>query len=154
MRDTWDETWLGVARSFARRSLCVRSQVGTAIVTKDNRLASIGYNGPPSGLNFTVACDTWCPHGRSQLLGVGHSYALGCTIHAEINAIMRCDWIAMQGGTLYTTRTPCNDCAKVIGNSGLARVVFPIQLADADFKPNDIIIFLVDCGLAVETVDP
>lgn len=154
MRDTWDATWLGAARSFARRSLCVRSQVGTAIVTKDNRLASIGYNGPPSGLNLKLPCDNWCTHGTSQLLGIGHSYPLDCTIHAEINAIMRCDWLAMQEGTLYSTRTPCSDCAKVIGNSGLIRAVFPIQLFDADFQPDNIINFLVNCGLVVETVEP
>jgi dCMP deaminase len=154
VRPTWDETWLGVAREFAGRSLCVRSQVAAVIVTPDNLLASVGYNGPPSGMNLSTPCTEWCPRGRETTPSDGRSYGLSCvTIHAEINALIRCDWRAMQGGTLYGTRTPCHDCVKVIGNSGIKRAVFPVLDIDSAYDPEHIIKFLQDCGVAVTAID-
>jgi deoxycytidylate deaminase len=145
---------MAVADAFAKRSLCVRSQVAAVIVTPDNRVVSIGYNGPPAKMNLKKDCRSWCPHGKETELGTGTDYNLSCTIHAEINAITRADWVAMQGGTLYATRTPCHDCVKVIGGSGLANVVFRVLDIDAAYYPNDIINFLVNCDMSVTVHRP
>lgn len=153
VRASWDATWIGVADTFAARSLCVRSQVGTVIVTPDNRVVSTGYNGPPAKMGFTADCRTWCPRGNETEPGTGKNFGLSClTVHAEINAITRADWSAMQGGTLYSTRTPCHDCVKVIGNSGLAAAVFRVQEVDVAYNPEEIINFLVDCDMAVSVL--
>lgn len=150
MRPDWDETWMAMARSFAPRSLCVRSNVAAVIVTADNRVASVGYNGPPKGLGLTEPCTEWCPRGNDTEPGTGRQFGLSClTIHAEINALMRADWRDMQGGTIYGTRTPCHDCVKVIGNSGLARAVFPVVPEDACYDSQKIVSFLLECGLSV-----
>jgi deoxycytidylate deaminase len=79
-RPNWDDTWLEVARVVARRSLCVRDQVGAVIVDPRNRIVATGYNGPPSG--FTVLggrgdddlftgrqCSEWCARARKQQTG-------------------------------------------------------------------------------------
>jgi dCMP deaminase len=150
MRPSWDDTWMAMAREFASRSLCVRSRVAAVIVTSDNRVASVGYNGPPQGLGLTEPCTAWCPRGNDTEPGTGRQFGLSClTVHAEINALMRADWRDMQGGTIYGTRTPCEDCAKVIANSGLARAVFHIAQEDSRYAIDAIHAFLDSAGLTV-----
>lgn len=147
-RASWDDTWMAVADAFAGRSLCTQSRVASVVVTADNRVASVGYNGPPAGLSFTEQCDTWCPRGREPGVRDGRNYGLSClSVHAEVNAIMRADWSAMQDGTMYGTRTPCHDCVKVVGGSGVARVVFRIIDADTDYGVEKIMSFLDECGV-------
>lgn len=154
MRRSWDDVWMGVAREFATRSLCIRSQVAAVIVTANNEMVSPGYNGPPAGLKFTAPCDTWCQRAANNGLSNGIGYGLQCpTIHAEVNAVMRADWTLMQGGTFYGTRTPCHDCVKVIGGSGVKRCVFPVLAMDELYGPDGIVNFLTDCGVEVVPVE-
>lgn len=122
-RPGWDRTWLDSAAVFARRSLCVNSQVGAVAVSHDNRYSWHGYNGPPRGLRRDTPCSNWCP--RASGKGSGTSdYSACASIHAEVNALLRSDASLLFGGTLYVTRAPCINCARVVANSGVHRVVW------------------------------
>lgn len=119
-RIEWDEVWMHVARTMARRSACTVFQAGTVIVSSENRLIATGYNGPPAGMNRT--CDGSCP--RAQGTVRANSYGYGCiSVHSEANALMFCDRNQRRKGTLYINTVPCADCTKLIANSGLHRVV-------------------------------
>jgi dCMP deaminase len=106
-----DERYLRMARIWAENSYCTRRQVG-ALIVKDNMIISDGYNGTPSG--FENVCE--------DENGVTKAYVL----HAEANAITK---IAhsnnnSEGATLYVTASPCLECAKLIIQSGIKRVVY------------------------------
>ena len=69
-RPSWDETWLSVARTVARRSLCSRDQVGAVVVSATNRLLETGYNGPPSGFQTDLQpCTEWCLRANPEPTG-------------------------------------------------------------------------------------
>lgn len=116
-RPSWDEYWMGFAREASRRGTCDRAYVG-AVVVRDNRLLTTGYNGAPRGL----------PH-CSGPGGVGHDMRAGhCVraVHAEENAIFAAAYhgIPTKGATLYSTHSPCGRCARALINAGIARVVY------------------------------
>lgn len=119
-RPTWDEYFMGIAQQVAERSTCLRASVG-AIVVRDKRILTTGYNGAPTGL--------------------AHCQEAGCIIeddhcirslHAEQNAIIQAalHGISIAGGTIYTTHQPCNTCAKMIINAGLKRVIYAGEYPD------------------------
>lgn len=123
-RPTWDEIWMAVAVEVSRRSRCVR-RYAAVIVDASNRVAAVGHNGPPADLIGTEhgGCTGWCPH-ASETPGATPGYATCVAIHAEVNAIMRvAHRDALRGGTVYVNGYVCWDCAKIIANSGLTRVV-------------------------------
>lgn len=111
-----------IAHVVAKRSTCVRRQIG-AIVVKDKRILTTGYNGAPSGLPhcFELGC-------MRDKLGIesGTRHELCRALHAEQNAIMQAALygVSTKGSTLYCTHQPCSLCAKAIINSGVTRVVF------------------------------
>lgn len=112
MRKSWDEYFLAIAAEVAERSTCPRRRVG-AVLVKDKRIKGTGYNGAPRGLPHCD--DVGC------LMDNGHCIR---TIHAEINALLECTPEERAGATLYCTDYPCDNCAKVIANCGIARVVY------------------------------
>lgn len=128
-RPNWDQTWIAVAKTIARRSLCSRDQVGAVIVSKSNRLLETGYNGPPAGFQTdNQPCTSWCVRATPAALQVApraldKNYADCPALHAEANALLRGDRAAREGGTIYVTSGVCFGCAKLIANSGLAMVV-------------------------------
>lgn len=124
-RPSWDAVWMGMADVIAQRSRCVRSQVGCVLVTKDNRVAAASYNGPPANVKLKGMCDRWCPRARGD--APPSDYDNCVSAHAEMNAFVRSDRREYTGGTLYCTRVPCWDCAKVVANSGIARLVCRIE---------------------------
>lgn len=107
--------YLDIARVIASHGTCSRLQVG-AVLVKDKRIISTGYNGAPSGVEH-------CRH-----YGVSSSEFTGCTVavHAEVNAIVFAarHGIATEGTFLYTTNLPCLDCARQIINAGILKVVY------------------------------
>lgn len=129
MRPSWDETWLAVADAIAKRSACSRRQVGAVIVTHDNRPVSTGYNGPPAGYAVTGSCSNFCPRADHKL----PTYDNCVAVHAEANALLFAARSQYQGGTIYVTHICCYDCAKLIANSGLARVVVRYNNSKRDF---------------------
>ena len=106
-----DQRYLRMARNWAENSYCQRRQVG-ALVVKDQRIISDGYNGTPSG--FENQCE--------DEQGVTHPYVL----HAEANAITKLARSSnnSDGATLYVTASPCIECAKLIIQAGIKRVVY------------------------------
>lgn len=123
-----DEMFIKICQVVAQRSTCLRSQVG-AVIVKDNRVVSMGYNGPVSGM---PACEDLpnvleCPtEGTFSLWKENHPLmcqGAGCTrsLHAETNAIAFAAraGVPVGGCTMYCTMSPCINCAKVIVNSGI-----------------------------------
>jgi dCMP deaminase len=108
-----------LAQRLAKRSHCVRAQVG-AVLTKDTRIVSLGYNGPPAG---THNCDeVWPETGCARDSKGSCSLAL----HAEQNAILYAtkNNVSMQDATLYVTLSPCIACARVIFTIGIKKVFY------------------------------
>lgn len=120
-----DNVWMLMAEAAARRSKCVRSQVGCVIVSDDSRIVSTGYNGPPAGYGLAsdLPCNNWCK--RAQMdAEPGTAYTNCPSIHAEANALLHAARHEIIMATMFTTRHPCFECAKLIANSGIARVVY------------------------------
>lgn len=139
-----------VADAVSARSLCVKASVGAVIVTSDNRVNSISYNGPAAGLKREGPCSTWCRRAMSR--DMSSSYDTCDSIHAEANCIARADWTQIRGGTIYVTASPCMSCAKIISNSGLERAVILVGDEDAHRDPDTVISYLESCGMAVTRV--
>ena len=115
-RPSFDQMYMAIAEIVALRSTCLRGRVG-AVITKDTRIISIGYNGAPSKIG---QCD--------QYGCIIDSEKGGCirTIHAEQNAIAYASRIGIpiENATIYVTVSPCIDCAKLIIASGIKRLVY------------------------------
>lgn len=147
-RASWDDTWFAVAQAMARRSACVNRQVGCVIVTPENRPIAVGYNGPPAGFKTTGDCSDWCPRGGSAERGASYS---NCTsVHAEANALIFADRAQYSGGTIYVTNPCCWDCAKLVANSGISRVVIGVSAADSHADIDTPVNFMKACGLQVD----
>ena len=152
-RPTWDAIWMADAQNMARRSKCVRAQVGVVIVSQDQRVLSSGYNGPPSGFDAEGPCSNWCP--RAQKTAdepLSGTYDDCHAAHAESNSIARADFTQMQGSTVYVSTSMCKGCAKIVANSGVSRVVYGYtdDGSDAYRSPEETERFLQSCGIAVE----
>lgn len=146
-RITWDETWMGVAVLLGQRSQCVRAQVGAVIVTADNRVDSTSYNGPVGGLKLEGSCDRWCQ--RAITGDTSSDYSTCQTIHAEANALLRAHHERIQGGTIYISTSPCINCARLIGNSGLTRVVYRVTDGDDYRQPQRSEMLFIEAGMVV-----
>ena len=114
----WDEYFMAIAKLSAMRSKDPSTQVGACIVSDNNRILSIGYNGAPNGYhddNFP-----WAREGRA--LETKYMYV----VHAERNAILnyRGSRKDLEGATIYVDLFPCNECAKEIIQSGIKEVVY------------------------------
>lgn len=126
-RPNWDQTRLSMAREIAKRSLCVRDQVGAVITDARNRIIGEGYNGPPAGFQHNdEPCTEWCKRVKMATTGGKHSqmidYSDCPSLHAEANALMMSDRTQRLQGTIYVTSFPCTGCLKLISNSGLRRI--------------------------------
>lgn len=120
-RATWDEYFLALAHTTATRSVCHRSR-GGAVIVRDRRIVSTGYVGAPSGHPHCDA-DT-CGAESTRCVAVG----------AEANALLFCGPNERDGASLYTTRTPDLEAAKLIANSGLSEVVTDAAAADDSWQ--------------------
>ncbi len=115
---TWDEYFMGIAKLSALRSKDPNTQVGACIVSDDNRILSIGYNGAPNGFH-----DDEFPWDREgEPLNTKYLYVC----HAELNAILnyRGHRKDLEGSRIYVALFPCNECAKAIIQSGIKEVVY------------------------------
>lgn len=119
MKQSFDEIYMDLAQSLAKRSHCVKAQVGS-VLTKDTRIVSLGYNGPPSG---TYNCDEIWPNDGCPRDSKG---SCSLALHAEQNAILYASKnnISIDGSTLYVTLSPCISCARVIYTVGIKKVFF------------------------------
>lgn len=121
-RPDWDEYFLAIAELVSRRSTCLRRSVG-AVLVKDKRILTTGYNGAPTGLRHCL--DLGCLREHCNVPS-GERHELCRGLHAEQNAIIQAAMhgVGVQGATLYCTNHPCIICAKMIINAGAVRVIF------------------------------
>lgn len=121
-RPSWDEYFMDITSLVAKRSTCMRRQVGAVMVKQKNILAT-GYNGTPSGITH---CDvTGCL--REQLnVPSGERHELCRGLHAEQNAIIQAarHGVNISDSTLYCTNSPCIICTKMLINAGIRKVVY------------------------------
>lgn len=113
---TWDEYFMGVAKLAGMRSKDPNSQVGACIVSKDNKILSMGYNGFPRGCS-----DDEFPWAREgDPLDTKYVYV----VHSELNAILNYHGESLDGAKLYVSLFPCNECAKAIIQTGIKCVIY------------------------------
>ena len=145
-RPSWDEYFIELAQTIAKRSTCLRRQVG-AIIVKDKRILTTGYNGAPHGLKHCL--DIGCLR-EKQNIPSGQRHELCRGIHAEMNAIIQAAiyGVCLKDSTLYATHQPCSLCAKIIINTGINRIVIK------DGYPDDMALeFLREAGIELKMAD-
>jgi dCMP deaminase len=157
MKQKWIEAFMDTAQRFAQLSSAVRLKVG-AVVVKDNRIISIGYNGTPEGWDNTCEDKIYCDDGdcSEQLLpkeaNQWMKYKLVTkkeVIHAEANAISK---LARSnesgaGSSMFITHAPCVDCAKLIYGAGIKHVYYRNS-----YRNEEGLNFLVKCNIETEKV--
>ena len=112
----WDSYFMGVAMLSSKRSKDPNTQVGACIVSKDNKILSVGYNGAPNGYD-----DEHMPWDREGDF-LNTKYAYVC--HAELNAILNNKGSNLENGRIYVDLFPCNECAKAIIQSGIKEIIY------------------------------
>ena len=132
-RPSWDEYFMQMAELTAKRSTCLRRNVG-AIIVKDKHIIATGYNGAPKGLPH---CEELGGCLRQKLVvPSGERHELCRALHAEQNAIIQAATLgqSIEGATIYVTHQPCIICAKMIINAGISRIVvrsgYPDKMAE------------------------
>lgn len=124
-RPTWDAYFLSFANLASTRADCTRAQHG-AVIVRDNRIVSVGYNGAPSGDSGCLTQNA-CPRGRKsyeEVPSLSGDYSDCIAVHAEANAIVYAGQ-SCKGATIYITGEPCSGCVKLIRAAGIERVVYP-----------------------------
>jgi dCMP deaminase len=131
----YDKAYLRLAKEWGQLSHCKRKQVG-AIIVRDRMIISDGFNGTPTGFDNCCEDET----------GETNWYVL----HAEANAILKVarSTQSCENATLYITLSPCNECSKLIHQSGIKRVVFQTQYRDCSG-----IEFLKKAGVEVNHIE-
>ncbi len=121
-RPSWDEYFFEITKMVATRSTCLRRAVG-AVIVKDKRILTTGYNGVPSGLRH--CSETGCL--RDQLkIPSGERQEICRGVHAEQNALIQAArfGISLDGSTAYVTHHPCVVCAKLLINAGIKTIKY------------------------------
>ena len=144
---SWDEYFMAIAKLSAMRSKDPSTQVGACIVSSDNRILSIGYNGAPNGFN-----DDKFPWGREgENLDTKYPYVC----HSEMNAILnyRGSKKDLEDAKLYVTLFPCNECAKIIIQSGIKNIIYlSDKYADSENNKSSRRLF-DECGVSYKKIE-
>lgn len=121
-RPTWDEYFMKIVELVKSRSTCLRRHVG-ALIVKDKRILSTGYNGAPTGCRH--CSEVGCLREKMNIPS-GERHELCRASHAEQNAIAQAAYsgTSIKGGVLYVTDQPCVLCAKLAINAGIEKIVF------------------------------
>lgn len=123
---SWDEYFMGIAILSGERSKDPSTQVGACIVSEENKILSVGYNGFPAGCS-----DEEFPWGKHADCPYDNKYFY--TTHSELNAILNYRGGSLEGSKLYVTLFPCNECAKAIIQAGIKTVIYACdKYADTD----------------------
>lgn len=125
IRPDWDQYFMRIAHVISSRATCNRRQVG-AVITHKNRIISCGYNGSIRGQ----------PHCLDVGCEMVNGHCVRC-VHAEMNAVLSTslDGRKLQGGTCYTTSSPCRNCFNALAQVGIRRIVFVEQYCDQSIYP-------------------
>jgi len=144
-RPSLDEYFLEIAFVVGKRATCLRNNVG-AVIVRDKRILSTGYNGAPSGMEHCL--EIGCIRDLENIpSGTRHEKCRA--VHAEQNAIIQAaiHGVSIAGATIYCTHQPCILCTKMIINSNIKRVVYATSYPDTDSLK-----FFRDAGVEVEHV--
>ena len=131
-RPSWDEYFASITRQVATRSTCLRRKVG-AIIVKDKRILTTGYNGAPKGVKNCLDRGSCLREELGVPSGQRHEICRG--LHAEQNAIIQAAYhgVNIKDSDIYSTTQPCVQCAKMIINSGIKKIycfeTYPDDLA-------------------------
>ena len=127
-RPSWEAYFMSITDLVAKRSTCMRRAVG-AIVVKDKRILTTGYNGAPSSVRHCR--ETGCLR-ETLSVASGERHELCRGIHAEQNAIIQAAYhgVSIKGSILYCTTLPCSICAKMIINAGIRKIYYQSGYAD------------------------
>ena len=127
-RPSWQDYFMSITELVAQRATCTRRYVG-AILVKDKRIISTGYNGAPSGISHCL--DVGCLR-EQQGIPSGERHELCRGLHAEQNAIIQAalHGISVKGATLYCSNLPCAICSKMLINAGITEVFYREGYAD------------------------
>ena len=128
-RPGWKTYFMDITELVAKRSTCLRRAVG-ALIVKDKRILSTGYNGAPTGIKHCL--ETGCLRETLKVdSGTRHELCRG--IHAEQNAIIQAAFhgVSVKGGTLFCVNLPCSICAKMIINAGIEKIYYKSGYADS-----------------------
>ncbi len=141
-----DKNFIKIAFEIASASKCVSKQVG-AVIVKDGRILSTGYNGTPAGY---INCNEYW---KGEYTKEHHDWSKTYEIHAEMNAII---WaarkgISIEGATIYVTLEPCSECSKNIIACGIKRIVYAKKYEYNESK--EISNFLKDNGVTIEQLE-
>jgi dCMP deaminase len=128
-RPTWDEYFIAITKQVATRATCLRRKVG-AIIVKDKRILTTGYNGAPRGVKSCLEIGK-C---MRQELGVpsGQRHEICRALHAEQNAIIQAAYhgVQIEGSDIYSTTQPCVLCAKMLINAGIKKIYYCEEYPD------------------------
>lgn len=113
---SWDEYFMGLALLSAKRSKDPQTQVGACIVSTNNRVLSVGYN----GLAFGCSDDEFPWSREGDFLDTKYPFV----VHAELNAILNNRGESFEGARIFVALFPCNECAKAIIQSGIKEVIY------------------------------
>jgi dCMP deaminase len=144
-RPDWDPYFMEIAGIVAKRSTCLRRHVG-ALIVRDKRILSTGYNGAPSGLAHCA--DLGCIR-EERRVASGERHELCRGLHAEQNAIVQAAFhgVSIRGAVLYSTHLPCSICVKMIINAGIQEVRY------LEGYPDDLAANLIaESGIIMERV--
>ena len=119
---SWDEYFMGVAYLSSMRSKDPNTQVGACIVSPENKILSMGYNGFPSGCSD----DEYSWDREAEGLNSKYLYST----HSELNAILNYRGGSLEGSRMYVTLFPCNECAKAIIQSGIREIIYDCDKYD------------------------
>ena len=137
-----DQNFINIAKEIGSASKCVSKQVG-AVIVRDGRILSTGYNGTPPGY---INC---CTHWDDQYTKEHHEWSKTYEIHAEMNAIIWAarEGISINGADIYVTLEPCSECSKNLIASGIKRIVYETgyehtnsEIVSKFLKDNNVII--------------
>jgi dCMP deaminase len=145
-RPDWNAYFMEIASIVSKRSTCRRRSVG-AVIVKDKRILSTGYNGAPSGLRHCL--ESGCLR-EERNIASGERHELCRGLHAEQNAIIQAalHGVSINGADLYSTHLPCSICIKMILNAGIGKVFY------FDGYPDALSLELIDeSKLALEKVE-
>ena len=128
-RPSWDNYFMEIARTVSKRSTCLHRQIG-AVLVKDKRILSTGYNGAPKGLEHCIDRGQ-CRKEELGLPDKGHGVIADDTcvaVHAEANAIVQAavHGTSTEGATVYCTTCGCSGCAKMLINAGIKKFVYEV----------------------------
>lgn len=144
-RKNWDDFFMGLVDYVAEQSTCLRAKIG-AVIVRDKRILATGFCGAPRGLAHCT--DLGICYRKEHNIPSGLNYELCRSVHAEQNAIISAAYygISVKDAIMYTTSYPCSICAKIIINSGIAKIICRPQthyndLARELLKASDVVVY-------------